>query len=42
MAYSSIVQKHGGAIRVDSSPGAGTTFTICLPLRADPETGEGE
>lgn len=37
MAYSSIVQKHGGAIRVDSSLGAGTTFTITLPVRAEVE-----
>ncbi|MFG1610347.1 PAS domain S-box protein [Actinoplanes sp. NPDC049265] len=39
MAYSSIVQKHGGAIKVDSAPGAGTTFSVCLPLRADDEAG---
>ncbi|GLY92945.1 ATP-binding protein [Actinoplanes sp. NBRC 103695] len=37
MAYSSIVQKHGGAIRVDSSLGAGTTFTITLPVRVETE-----
>ena len=31
MAYASIVQKHGGTIRVESSPGAGAEFTIVIP-----------
>ncbi|GAA2512813.1 PAS domain-containing protein [Winogradskya humida] len=37
MAYSSIVQKHGGAIRVESSPGKGATFIIELPIRVEAE-----
>ncbi len=36
----SIISKHEGSIRVDSSIGIGTSFTICLPVTED--TGSGE
>jgi two-component system NtrC family sensor kinase len=29
-----IIERHGGNIKVESSSGAGTTFTVTLPLRA--------
>jgi two-component system, NtrC family, sensor kinase len=34
MVYSSVVQKHGGAIRVESAPGEGARFILSLPLDA--------
>jgi signal transduction histidine kinase len=36
MAYATIVQKHGGTIRVESEPGQGATFIIRLPLEYEP------
>ncbi|HET6481950.1 MAG TPA: PAS domain-containing protein [Actinoplanes sp.] len=38
MAYASIVQKHGGTINVESSPGKGSAFTISIPARPEGET----
>lgn len=35
-----IIRKHGGSIGVESTPGAGTCFTIRLPLGAPEPTGD--
>ncbi|GAB4490436.1 MAG: hypothetical protein OHK006_23290 [Thermodesulfovibrionales bacterium] len=36
----SVVTAHRGAVRVESVPGTGTTFLICLPLVSAPSSGE--
>jgi PAS domain S-box-containing protein len=38
----SIVQRHGGTIRVESRRGEGTTFEVWLPVDGPMEQGEGE
>jgi signal transduction histidine kinase len=36
----SVIQRHGGTIEIDSTPGGGTTFTIKLPLETPPEVAQ--
>ena len=36
-AVAGIVRAHGGAVHVESTPGAGTTFRVLLPVCAHPE-----
>jgi len=38
----SIVERHGGRIRVESRPGAGTVFHVLLPATREAALGEGE
>jgi signal transduction histidine kinase len=35
----SIVQRHGGLVRVESSPGSGTVVTMCIPFREESDEG---
>jgi signal transduction histidine kinase len=37
----SIVQRHGGVIRAESTPGKGTTFRVLLPVDEDDADGDG-
>ncbi len=35
-----IIEQHGGFIHVDSTPGQGTTFTLCFPVTTNVEAAE--
>jgi signal transduction histidine kinase len=37
IAYSAVVERHGGQIMFETQVGSGTTFIVRLPLRLDPE-----
>jgi signal transduction histidine kinase len=36
-AVAGIVRRHGGALRVESASGQGTTLSVCLPASPTPE-----
>jgi PAS domain S-box-containing protein len=42
VVVSKIAKEHGGTIDFESKPGAGTTFTIRLPINSAPPTGEAQ